>query len=134
MILSLKGFQASVGGPWTSLYLRLLAIVLTYGAVEHIGNILGWSGRIWTETPLLWQVMDVILLLFNLSIALGLWWKQTWAVIGFVLGMITLQWIPYTCFRSLFARTPVEFQTLNGLLGTEFLLVAGLVTLLILRK
>jgi hypothetical protein len=46
------------------------------------------------ETPVHWRVMDIILLLFNAIVAIGLWVRVPWAVVAFVLGIIALQIIP----------------------------------------
>lgn len=99
----------------TVVLVRVLALVLGYGALVHIGNIAGMTGRPWMSTPLLWRVMDIVLLVFNLVVGLGLWFKQPWAVIGFVAGIVTLQLIPYTVFRQHFIETAEHAAMLNGM-------------------
>ncbi|MEO1403102.1 MAG: hypothetical protein AAFV72_17890 [Cyanobacteria bacterium J06635_1] len=119
---------------WTGIYLRAVALLLAYGALIHVGNMLGWSGTPWLQTPLHWRIMDVVLLSFNAIAAVGLWLRQPWAVIFLVLGIVTLQLIPYTLFRPYFIETPDQAQTLNGLISTELILLTGLGGLLIAKK
>lgn len=119
---------------WTGHYLRFLAIVLMYGATVHVGNILGLNGQPWMETPLLWRVMDVGLLSFDLCVSVGLWLKQPVAIVVCAVGLLLLQILPYTLFRDAFIQTPTDAQTLNGLVGTELLLLSGLIGLVIAQK
>ncbi|MEM9163985.1 MAG: hypothetical protein AAGC54_13070 [Cyanobacteria bacterium P01_F01_bin.4] len=119
---------------WTGLYLRIVACILAYGALMHIGNMLGWSGTPWLQTPLHWRIMDGVLLAFNAIAAVGLWRRRPWAIILLIGGIVTLQLIPYTLFRPYFIETPAQAQTLNGLIGTELLLLFALVGLLIAKK
>lgn len=115
---------------WMSLYARGIALVLLYGAAVHIGNIAGWTGTPWLSTPLLWRGLDIVLLLFNGAIALGLWRGTRWATWGLFGGMLLLQFMPYTLLRSRFISQPEDAQVLNSLLGTEAVLL-GLFALLL---
>lgn len=124
----------SLQHPWTSIYAKLMAVVLAYGATVHMGNIAGLTGTPWDSTPLLWRSMDVLLLIFNVVAAISLWQGLAWSV-GFVfVGIVLLQFVPYTVFRSHFVLQPEDAQTLNGLLGTEALLLAIFALLLWLKK
>ena len=58
------------------MYVRLLAVVLLYGAAVHVGNMLGLTGTPWLQTPRLHRAMDVVLLVFDLVVAAGLWMKR----------------------------------------------------------
>ncbi|NES80969.1 MAG: hypothetical protein F6K10_05940 [Moorea sp. SIO2B7] len=120
--------------PWTSIYAKLLAIVLLYGATVHIGNMAGLTGTPWLSTPLLWRGMDVTLLFFNLVAAISLWRGLLWSVWFVFGGIALLQFVPYTLLRSQFVLKPEDAQTLNGLLGTEVLLLAIFAMLIWLRK
>ncbi|MEM6449784.1 MAG: hypothetical protein AAF703_05650 [Cyanobacteria bacterium P01_D01_bin.105] len=120
--------------PWTARYAKLVAAVLAYGATVHIGNMLGLTGTPWLSTPLLWRCMDVGLLIFDLVAAVSLWKGLNWSV-GFVFsGIILLQFVPYTLLRSHFVLKPEDAQTLNGLLGTEAILLAVFAMLLWAKK
>ena len=124
----------AVAQRWTGIYLRLLAGILVYGASVHIWNILGLTGAAWGDTPNHWRVMDVVLLIFNVVVAVGLWIKKPWAVVAFVGGILLLQIVPYTVFRHEFVQTPEQAKTLTGLVGTLLLLLAILVALLLAKK
>ena len=98
----------------TVYFARALALVLGFGALVHVGNIAGLSGQPWTSTPLLWRVMDVVLLGFNILVGTGLWLKQPWAIWAFVFGIITLQLLPYTVFRQHFIQAANRQQHSMG--------------------
>ncbi len=119
---------------WTSIYARGVALVLVYGATVHVSNILGFSGTPWLQTPLLWRCLDVILLGFDSVTAIGLWTGSVWSVGALGIGLLTLQFLPYTVWRSQFVVTPDDASTLNGLLGTEALILVGFGILMGLKK
>ncbi len=87
---------------WTGIFLRFLSICLIYGALVHCSNILSLGDVSWLETPLLWRVMDIILLIFDVIIAIGLWFYSFSGMIAFFVGIILLQIIPYTLFSQYF--------------------------------
>ena len=128
------GLREAIARPITGGYLRLLAVFLLYGASVHVGNILGWSDRLWMDTPLLWRVMDILLLLFDVVVAVGLWLKKPWAAIAFPLGLLMLQFVPYTVWRSQFVQTPADAEVLNGLMGTEAIAIVLLMLLVGLKR
>lgn len=119
--------------PWTARYAKFLALILLYGATVHISNMAGLSGKPWLTTPLLWRIMDVALLVFNGVAASALWQGLSWSVWLTFGGIALLQFIPYTLFRSHFVLQPEDAQILNGLLGSEALLM-GLFALLLWPK
>ena len=129
-MLNLEAIHTGLQPPWTATYTKFLAIVLFYGATVHIGNIAGWTGTPWLSTPLLWRSLDIALLIFNVVSAIALWQGRGWSVFLVFSGMILLQFVPYTLWRSQFILKPEDAQTLNGLLGTEALLL-GIFALLL---
>ena len=92
--------------PWTTIYLKVIAIALLYGATVHVSNILGFSGTPWLATPLLWRSLDVLLLIFNLVTAIALWRGLAWSLWLLFGGISLLQILPYTLWRSQFVFTP----------------------------
>lgn len=120
--------------PWIARYAKFLALVLLYGATVHISNMAGLSGRPWLTTPLLWRGMDVALLIFDGVAAIALWRGLSWSVWLTFGGIALLQFAPYTLLRSQFILQPGDAQTLNGLLGTEALLMGVFALLLWLKK
>lgn len=126
--------QMALSQKWASLYVRFLAVLLTYGALMHVGNIVGWTGRPWMAIPVPWRVMDIVLLLFNAIVVIGLWVRVPWAVVAFVLGIIALQIIPYTVFRPYSAETPEHVKAINRLVVTMVVLLAALVGLVAAKR
>ena len=120
--------------PWTRIYVRVLAAVLAYGGLVHIGNMLGFNGLPWTESQLHFRIMDVVLLAFNVVVGLGLWLRQSWAVVAFSVWMVLFQIIPYTLFRQYFIQRPEDASTLAGLVGTVALLLGVLIVLIVAKK
>lgn len=129
-MLNLESIHTALQRPWTAGYTKFLAIVLFYGATVHIGNIAGLTGTPWLSTPLLWRSLDIALLIFNVVSAIALWQGRAWSVFLVFSGIILLQFVPYTLWRSQFILNPEDAQTLNGLLGTEALLL-GIFALLL---
>mgnify|MGYP001801073427 CR=1 FL=1 len=123
-----------MNNPWTARYAKLLALILLYGATVHIGNMVGLTGTSWFSTPLLWRGMDVALLIFNGVSAIALWQGLSWSVGVTFGGIALLQFLPYTLLRSQFILQPEDAQILNGLLGTEALLLGIFALLLWLKK
>ena len=120
--------------PWTARYAKLVAFFLAYGATVHIGNIAGPSGTPRLATLLLWRCMDIALLVFDIVAAVSLWKGLGWSVWFVFGGIILLQFVPYTLLRSHFILKPEDAQTLNGLLGTETILLALFLILLLAKK
>ncbi|EDX83608.1 hypothetical protein S7335_788 [Synechococcus sp. PCC 7335] len=120
--------------PWTARYAKLVAITLLYGATVHLGNIAGLTGTPWLSTPLLWRWMDIALLIFNIVSAVSLWRGFSWSVWFVFGGIILFQFVPYIFLRSQFILKPEDAQTLNGLLGTEAILLSIFALLLWLKK
>lgn len=133
-MFSLNAFDAALQQFWTSIYAKVMAIVLCYGATVHVGNMAGLTGMPWLATPLLWRVMDVALLLFDMTAAIALWKGLGWSVWFVFGGLMLLQFVPYTLLRSQFILQPGDGEILNGLLGTEALLLAIFALLLWLKK
>ena len=120
--------------PWTARYAKLMAIFLIYGASVHIGNMLGLFTKPWLSTPLLWRFLDVALLIFDVVAAIALWRGRSWSVVFVFVGIVLLQLVPYTLLRDRFVLQPEDAQTLNGLLGTEAILLALFLVLLLSKK
>jgi hypothetical protein len=123
--------QAALSEPIVTYYVRGLALLLAFGALVHVGNVLGLSGRPWLETPVLWRAMDVVLLLFNVVVGIGLWAKTSWAVISFVGGIVLLQIVPYTLFKRHFIETTEHTTTLEGMVVFWVVILVLLAGLLI---
>lgn len=134
MLANDNPLSSALQQPWTAAYAKLMALVLIYGATVHIGNMAGLTGIPWLSTPLLWRSMDVALLVFNIVTAIALWRGIGWSVWLVFGGIALLQVVPYTLLRSHFVLKPEDAQILNGLLGTEALLLGIFAVLLWLKK
>jgi len=93
----------------------------------HVANILGFGEGPWTSMPLLWRIMDVVLLIFNVTVGIGLWLKTPWGIKAFVAGIIGLQLIPYTLFREHFIQTAEHAAMLNGMVVFWIVVLAILI-------
>ena len=101
--------------------LWVIAAFYAYGALVHVLNILGMTGFEWMEAPLKWQILDLVYLVLDVTVVIGL-------LIGSRIGYLALffaatsQIILYTAFRDWiinvpekFARSPEEVAYLDGL-------------------
>ncbi|MEM7590297.1 MAG: hypothetical protein AAF383_02030 [Cyanobacteria bacterium P01_A01_bin.83] len=129
-----KFLHSALQQPWTAVYIKIIALALLYGATVHVGNILGLTGTPWIDTPLLWRLLDIILLIFDLVTAIALWRGLAWSIWLLFGGIFLLQILPYTLLRSYFILKPEDAQVLNSLLGTEVLLLSVLILLLVFKK
>lgn len=129
-----KFLLSALQKPWTAVYTKLIAIVLLYGATVHVSNIFGLAGISWLATPLLWRSLDIILLIFDIVTAIALWRSKAWSIWLLFGGILLLQILPYTLLRSHFILKPEDAEVLNGLLGTEILLLSILILLLWFKK
>ncbi len=134
IITMIKMLTEAASQTWTGIYLRIVSIALLYGGLVHIVNITCLGVTPWNETPTHWRVMDILLLIFDLVVSVGLWLKKTEAIIAFFVGIIVFQIIPYTLFRQYFITVPEDVKTLNGLLLTELVLMIILLVLVVLKK
>lgn len=101
-----------------------------YGAVVHVMNMVGLSGFDWSRAPLKWQVLDVVYLILDVVVAVGLvlgWRAGYVAFFAAALSQIVL----YTVLRDWiidvpeeFARSPEEVAYLNGLVWFHVVTIA----------
>ena len=103
---------------WMGIYLRILSIIIAYGASVHWGNLMGFGEPPWSEAPITWKVGDVVYALIDTLTAIGLWQRTAWGVLCFLSAMAS-QFLIYTVFIDYFAFTLEQRQTIYGLLGTE---------------
>ncbi|MEM7759958.1 MAG: hypothetical protein AAF298_17790 [Cyanobacteria bacterium P01_A01_bin.40] len=129
-----KFLNSALLQPWTAIYTKIIAIALIYGATVHICNILSVAGTPWLSTPLLWRVMDGLLLFFDIFTAIALWRGFSWSIWLLFAGITLLQILPYTLWRSHFVIKPEDTQAINSLLGTEIFCLSTLILLLWWKK
>ena len=110
-----------------------VAAFYAYGAVVHVMNIAGLSGFDWMRAPLKWQVLDIVYLILDVLVAVGIvlgWRAGYFAFFAAALSQIVL----YTMFRSWivdvpqeFARSPEEIKYLDGLVLFHVITIAVVV-------
>ena len=103
------------------LILWVIAAFYAYGALVHVLNILGMTGFEWLGAPLKWQVLDLVYLVLDVTVAIGL---PAGSRVGYLALFVaaTSQIVLYTAFRDWiidvpeeFARSPEEIAYLDGL-------------------
>ncbi|WP_071455711.1 hypothetical protein [Gloeomargarita lithophora] len=118
---------------WMGIYLRILAIIMAYGASVHFANLMGFGEKPWGEAPIAWKIGDVFYALIDTLTAIGLWQRTAWGTLCF-LSTIASQFLIYTVFIDYFAFTVEQHQAIYGLLGTEVILLLIFVTLFVIKK
>ncbi|MEX3011967.1 hypothetical protein [Hoeflea sp. TYP-13] len=114
----------------------IVAAFYAYGALVHVMNMAGMSGFNWAQAPLKWQVLDVVYLILDVIVALGLVLAWRIGLVAFFAAAIS-QIVLYTVLRSwivdvpeAFARTPEEIGYLDGLVvfhvATIILIIAAI--------
>ena len=129
----LENFRQVTDNSWMAIYLRILSLIIGYGALIHWTNILGFGEMPWVEMPLTWKVGDIIYGLLDTATAIGLWQKKVWGIFCF-LTAIASQFIIYTVFIDYFAFNVEQRQTIYGLLGIELILLLIFFLLLVVKK
>lgn len=117
-----------------------VALFYAYGAFVHVANIAGLNGFDWPTAPLKWQVLDVVYLVLDIVVAIGL-------IIGWRIGIVAFfvaaasQIVLYTAFRTwildvpeAFARTPEEIAYLDTLVAFHVITIAAVAVALLLRR
>lgn len=129
----LEALKQAAQFPWMGTYLRLLSILIAYGASVHFANLIGLGEKTWQEAPLAWKIGDIFYLFVDSLTAIGLWQRTTWGIICFF-SAIASQLVIYTIFIDNFALTVNHRQTIYGLLATEAILVFTWVILFLAKK
>ncbi len=112
-----KGLQESFPQYWTGIYVRFLSICLVYGALVHISNIFSLGNVSWLDTLFHWRLMDMVLLIFDITTSVSLWLQSFYGIIAFIIiGIFVLQILPCTLFRQL-ARSLARFNRAGSLVN-----------------
>ena len=129
----LEPWRQVTENSWMAIYLRILAVIIAYGALVHLANLMGFGEMPWQEMPLTWRAGDIIYGLLDTVTAIGLWQRTVWGIFCF-LSAIASQFLIYTIFIDYFAFTSEQRQTIYGLLGTELILLLVFVVLFVTKK
>jgi hypothetical protein len=107
--------------PAASIVIWAVAAFYLYGAAVHVCNMLSLSGFDWRAAPVKWQGLDILYLILDLIVVVGLilGWKV--GFIAFYLAAISQVFL-YTLLRAWILDVPAEFAVsdeqrayLNGL-------------------
>lgn len=118
---------------WMGVYLRVLAVVYALGGLVHISNILGFGELPWSDSPTAWRVGDLVYGVIDVIAALGLWRRAPWGVVAFIVAACS-QLVLYVGWPDVFAFTPEQRSSLQGLVMTHIITLLGLTGLCIARK
>ena len=87
----------------------IIALFYLYGAAVHVFNILGLSGFDWRTAPVKWQVLDIVYLVIDLLVVVGLILSWKIGFIAFYVAALS-QIVLYTVFRDWIVDVPAEFS------------------------
>ena len=92
----------------TSIVIWVVAAFYLYGATVHVLNMLSLSGFDWRKAPTKWQVLDVLYLILDLVVVVGLILNWKVGFIAFYTAAIS-QIVLYTILRTWITDVPEEF-------------------------
>jgi len=93
----------------TTAVIWIIALFYLYGAAVHALNILGLSGFDWQTAPLKWKVLDIVYLIIDLLVVVGLILSWKAGFVAFYVAAIS-QIVLYTIFRDWIVDVPAEFS------------------------
>ncbi|MEO1002517.1 MAG: hypothetical protein AAFX65_05325 [Cyanobacteria bacterium J06638_7] len=85
--------------------LVLVSAFYAYGALVHVLNIVGLSGFEWSSAPLKWKSLDVIYLLLDVTVCMGLFRGLSISILAFYSAGLS-QTVLYTRLRSWIMDVP----------------------------
>ena len=123
------------------LVLWVIAAFYAYGALVHVLNIASLTGFDWAQAPRKWQVLDVVYLVLDIGVALGLVLRGRAGTVCFFLAAFS-QIALYTLGRAwildvppAFARSADDLRYLDGLVAFHLVTVMLMLwALFVLRR
>lgn len=85
-----------------------LAAFYAYGAAVHVANMLSMTGFAWPAAPLKWQLLDILYLILDGVVVLGLLRDRRFGLIAFFVAAES-QVLLYTVFRDWILDVPNSF-------------------------
>ena len=115
----------------TRIFFWIVAALYAFGGIVHVQNILGLSGYAWSDSPPAWQIFDIVFLVLNAAVVIGVLARRGWGVIAFV-AAAGLQVVMYQFFPEAFALGPEQFEIVARLrtFALGLLVIFGLLVLL----
>lgn len=118
----------------------IIALFYAYGALVHVMNMAGLMGFRWLDAPTKWQVLDLVYLVLDFIVAIGLVRRWQIAFAAFYVAAIS-QIVLYTLLRSwiidvppAFARSAEDIAYLDMLVGFHLLTVLIVSVLLYMER
>lgn len=93
---------------------RLLCVMYAFGALVHLGNLLGMGKHKVGEMPGHLLAADVFYLVMNVATIVGLWRNETWGRVC-LLVMLGSQLVLYLGIPGAFATDATERAQLRGM-------------------
>lgn len=104
-----------------------MAAIYAYGALVHILNITAKTGFPWPDPPMKWQILDIVYLVLDIVVVVGLI-KGSWIGVGAFFLAAMSQIMLYTISPDWVLDVPADFQRsaedfgqLDGLVGFHVL-------------
>ena len=91
-----------------SIVIWIVALFYAYGALVHVMNMLSLTGFDWQSAPVKWQALDVIYLVIDIVVVVGLLLSWKAGYVAFYIAALS-QILLYTVFRSWIVDVPPEF-------------------------
>lgn len=117
-----------------------IAAFYAYGALVHVANITGLSGFNWLRAPLKWQLLDIVYLVLDIAVVLGILLEKRFGIVAFFIAAAS-QIVLYARFRSWVVDVPEEFLPteeqiayLDLLIGFHILTIVLMLVALRLRR
>ena len=88
--------------------LCVVSVFYLYGAIVHVLNMLGLSGFDWNSAPVKWQVLDIVYLILDVTVSLGLFRRMRISIFAFYIAAVS-QIVLYTLLRSWIMDVPEPF-------------------------
>ncbi|MDW3096982.1 MAG: hypothetical protein R8J41_02695 [Alphaproteobacteria bacterium] len=85
--------------PLLRWYLLLIAAFYAYGAAVHVANMASLTGFDWLAAPRLWQALDIVYLVLDIAVVVGLLLRHAFGLGAFIVAA-TSQIVLYTVFRD----------------------------------
>ncbi|MEM7570320.1 MAG: hypothetical protein AAF337_11035 [Pseudomonadota bacterium] len=86
-----------------------VAAFYAYGATVHVLNMLSLTGFDWFDAPLKWQVLDVVYLILDVTVVIGLVRRMRIGVLAFFSAALS-QIVLYTALRDWVLDVPDAFR------------------------
>lgn len=100
---------------WPLWVLRAISVFYLYGALVHVANLAGWRPMLdGVDIPAHWVVADVVYLVLDLAVVLGVWLRKRLAVAAFVVAALS-QVAIYTVFPDAWAIEPEHYAAIRTL-------------------